>query len=74
MILVKKRVFTKKIENLFKGLNCSSSSLKLNAENHLKKQQRLIESMIGLRPSQGNLRLVFRLLSLVRGLPSIRLK
>ena len=34
----------------------------------------LIESMMGLRPRQGNLRLVFRLLSLMRGLPSIRLK
>ena len=35
---------------------------------------RLIESMMGLRPRQGNLRLVFRLFSLMRGLPSIRLK
>ena len=36
---------------------------------------RLIESMMGLRPRQGNLRLVFRLLfSLMRGLPNIRLK
>ena len=34
----------------------------------------LIESMVGLRPRQGNLRLVFRLLSFMRGLPSIRLK
>ena len=34
----------------------------------------LIESMMGLRPRQGNLRLVFRLYSLIRGLPSIRLK
>ena len=33
-----------------------------------------IESMMGLRPRQGNLRLVFRLFSLMRGLPSIRLK
>ena len=32
----------------------------------------LIESMIGLRPRQGNLRLVLRLFSLMRGLPSIR--
>ena len=32
---------------------------------------RLIESMMGLRPRQGNLRLVFRLFSLKRGLPSI---
>ena len=28
----------------------------------------------GLRPRQGNLRLVFRLFSLMRGLPSIRLQ
>ena len=35
---------------------------------------RLIESMMGLRGRQGNLRLVFRLFSLMRGLPSIRLK
>ena len=35
---------------------------------------RLIESMMGLRQRQGNLRLVFRLFSLMRGLPSIRLK
>ena len=34
----------------------------------------LIESMMELRPRQGNLRLVFRLFSLMRGLPSIRLK
>ena len=32
------------------------------------------ESMMGLRPRQGKLRLVFRLFSLMRGLPSIRLK
>ena len=30
---------------------------------------RIIESMMGLRPRQGNLRLVFRLFSLMRGLP-----
>ena len=35
---------------------------------------RLIESMMGLRPRQGSLRLVFRLFILMRGLPSIRLK
>ena len=35
---------------------------------------RLIESMMGFRLRQGNLRLVFRLFSLMRGLPSIRLK
>ena len=35
---------------------------------------RLIESMMVLRPRQGNLRLVFRLFSFLRGLPSIRLK
>ena len=35
---------------------------------------RIIESMMGVRPRQGNLRLVVRLYSLVRGLPSIRLK
>ena len=34
----------------------------------------IIQSMMGLRPRQGNLRLVFRLFSLMRGLPSIRLK
>ena len=38
------------------------------------RNMRLIESMMGLRPRQGNLRLVFRLFSLMRGLPSIRLK
>ena len=38
------------------------------------KTHRLIESMMELRPRQGNLRLVFRLYSLMRGLPSIRLK
>ena len=38
------------------------------------RQARLIESMMGLRPRQGYLRLVFRLFSLMRGLPSIRLK
>ena len=35
---------------------------------------RLIESMMELRPRQGNLRLVFRLFSLMRGLRGIRLK
>ena len=34
----------------------------------------LVESMVGLRPRQGNLRLVFRLFSLMRGLQSIRQK
>ena len=34
----------------------------------------IIESMMGLGPRQGNLRLVFRLFSLMRGLPSTRLK
>ena len=33
-----------------------------------------IESMMGLRPRQGNLKLVFRLFSLMRGLPTRRLK
>ena len=37
-------------------------------------EQRLIESMMGLRPRQGNIRLVLRLFSLMRGMPSIRLK
>ena len=35
---------------------------------------KLIESMMGLRPRLKNLRLVFRLFSLMGGLPSIRLK
>ena len=35
---------------------------------------RLINSLMKLRPWQGNLRLVSRLFSLMRGLPSIRLK
>ena len=35
---------------------------------------RIIESMMGLRPRLGNPRLVFRLFSLMRGLPSIRRK
>ena len=35
---------------------------------------RLIESVMGLRPRQGNLRLVFSLFSIMRGLPSTRLK
>ena len=34
---------------------------------------RLIESMMGFKLKQDNLRLVFRLFSLMRGLPSIRL-
>ena len=33
-----------------------------------------MESMMGFMPRQGNLRLVFRLFCLMRGLPSIRLK
>ena len=37
-------------------------------------KERIIESMMGLRPQQGNLKLVCRLFSLMRGLPSIRLK
>ena len=36
--------------------------------------EKLIESIMGLGPRQGNRRLVFRLFSLMRGLPSIRLK
>ena len=40
--------------------------------------ERLIKSMMGLRPRQGNLMLVYRLFKsyprLMRGLPSIRLK
>ena len=35
---------------------------------------RLIESIMGLRTRQGNLRRAFRLFSLMRGLPSIRIK
>ena len=38
---------------------------------HVKSRCKLIESMMGLRLRQGNLRLVFRLFSLMRGLPSI---
>ena len=34
----------------------------------------IIESMMGFKPGQGNLRLVFRLFSLILGLPSLRLK
>ena len=34
---------------------------------------RILESMMGLRPRQGNLRLVFRFFSLMRGLPEISL-
>ena len=37
-------------------------------------KQSVIESIIELRPTQGNLRLVFRLSSIMRGLPSMRLK
>ena len=37
-------------------------------------EKNLIESMMGLRPRQGHLRLVVRLFSLMRGLPIIRLK
>ena len=44
-----------------------------NMENHPYIKMRLIESMMGLRMRQGNLRLVFRLFSLMQGLPSIRL-
>ena len=36
--------------------------------------RRLIEYIMGLRLRQGNLRLVFRLIGLMRSLPSIRLK
>ena len=43
-------------------------------ESMMELRPRLIESMIGLRPRQRNLRLVYRLFSLMRGLPSIRLK
>ena len=39
-----------------------------------KTTKRLIESVVGLRPRQGNLRLVFRLFCLRRGLPSIKFK
>ena len=41
---------------------------------HIFSSMGLIESMMGLRPRQGNLRLVFRLFSLMLGLPSIQLK
>ena len=34
----------------------------------------ILESMMGLKPRQGNLMLIFRLFSLMQGLPSIRLK
>ena len=34
---------------------------------------RILESMMGLRPRQGNLRLVFRFFSLMRGLSEISL-
>ena len=34
----------------------------------------LIESVMELRPRQGNFRLVFRLFSLMGGLPSVRIK
>ena len=34
----------------------------------------ITESIMGLRPRQGNLMLVFRLFSLMQGLPSVRLK
>ena len=36
----------------------------------MRRRSGLIESMMGLRPRQGNLRLVFKLVSLMRGLPS----
>ena len=42
--------------------------------NFISKIERIIKSMIELRPRKGTLRLVFRLFSLMRGLPSIRLK
>ena len=44
----------------------------LIAISHLKLT--LVESMMGLRSRQGNLRLVFRSFSLMRGLSSLRLK
>ena len=47
---------------------------KLSKAEHTYIPTRLIEFMMGLRPRQGNLRLVFRLFSLMRGLPSIRHK
>ena len=44
-----------------------------SAEPHGDLAPRLIESMMGLGPRKGNLKL-FRLFSLMRGLPSITLK
>ena len=50
---------------------CTGSQKRAKSANLM---QSLIESMMGLRPRQGNLRPVFRLFSLMRGLPSRRLK
>ena len=58
-------------ENHF-GLLLSDDMVLVVMPGHILKRR--IESMMWLRPRQGNLRLVFRLFSLVRGLPSIRLK
>ena len=48
-------------------------SVYLSITNKVSIPIRLIEPMMGLRPKQGNLRLVFRLFSLMRGLPSTRI-
>ena len=45
-----------------------------SSETSAEDEQRLIESMMGLRPRPRNLRLIFRLFSPMRGLQSIRLE
>ena len=46
----------------------------IKVQNFISKIERIIKSMMELRPRKGTLRLVFILFSLMRGLPSIRLK
>ena len=45
-----------------------------NRDWHPKGEERIIDSIMGLSPRQGNFRLVFRLFSLMRGLPRFSLK
>ena len=54
------------------GLYCFSMSVPVPSV--LLYPKIIIESMMEFRPRQGNLWLVFRLFSRMRGLPSIRLK
>ena len=67
-------LLSKRIDGVFTKLLKAGKQSNLHCVHKENGDERLIESMMGLRPRQGNLRLVFRLFSLMRGLPSIRLK